>query len=78
MFSTSRLVITWPTSEVVAWISGISLVTVMVSDTVATFMVKSTVDSLATRTSMSLITWVAKPVSSTLTSYRPAGRDDRR
>ena len=64
----SLLVITWPTSEVVVSMRGTSPVTVRVSATVATFMVKSTVVVLATCTWTSLTTWVAKPLSSTWTS----------
>ena len=68
MFSTIFSVITWPTSDVVVWMMGTSPVTVTVSATVATFIVKSTVLAEEPWTGAALRTWVANPARSALTS----------
>ena len=67
MFSIIFVLITWPTSDLVVWTSGDSPVTVMLSATVATFMVKSTFVELPTCTMAPLNTIVAKPESSAVT-----------
>ena len=68
MFSTIFCVITWPTSEVVDWTSGVSPITSTVSVTAPTFIEKSTFAVSPIRTSTPFVTWVLKPLSDTLTS----------